>query len=34
MIANVPFGRPPYMPGKADCQAMMPSLAVNDNPYQ
>ena len=33
MIANVPFAPPPYMPGTADCQAVVPSLAVNDDPF-
>ena len=28
-----PFGRPPYMPGTSDCQAMVPSLAVNEDPF-
>ena len=28
-----PFGRPPYMPGTSDCQAMVPSLAVDEDPF-
>ena len=28
-----PFGRPPNMPGTSDCQAMVPSLAVDEDPF-
>ncbi|KAL3802586.1 hypothetical protein ACHAW5_011341 [Stephanodiscus triporus] len=33
MIADVPFAPPPYMPGTSDCRAVVPSLAVNDDPF-